>query len=419
MKPTPLNNIPVSGKKFDDQELCSAVDAVLDGWWTEGEVTKRFEKKFNQFLGIKHTLLVNSGSSANFLALKTLTSQKLGEKRIKKGDEIITVAAGFPTTINPIIECGCIPVFCDIEIPTYNIKIQELNNAISSKTRAIFLAHTLGNPFDLDEVKKFCLENELWLIEDACDALGSLYNEKYIGTYGDLGTFSFYPAHQITMGEGGALVTNNDILIKIARSIRDWGRDCWCDTGKDNTCGKRFEWQLGDLPKGYDHKYIYSEIGYNLKNTDLNVAIGLAQLDKLQEFINLRKRNFQLLLNKLMKFEEFFYLPRNIKNSIPCWFGFPITLKPKVSFTRLELLKYLEKSKIATRLLFAGNIIRQPYFIDYKINHRIVKNLTNTDYIMNNTFWIGINPLVTTDNIDFIGKIFESFLTSYKKKGSN
>jgi len=415
MRPSPDGNIPVSGKKFDDQELCSVINAVLDGWWTEGEVTKGFEKKFNQFLAIKHTLVVNSGSSANFIALKTLTSQKLGERRIKKGDEIITVAAGFPTTINPIIECGCTPVFCDIEIQTYSINTQELNDAISPKTRAIFLAHTLGNPFDLHEIKKFCLEKDLWLIEDACDALGSLYDGKYVGTYGDLGTFSFYPAHQITMGEGGAVVTKDDGLIKIARSIRDWGRDCWCDTGKDNTCGKRFEWQLGNLPNGYDHKYIYSEIGYNLKNTDLNVAIGLAQLDKLEEFIKLRRRNFELLFIKLKKFEAVFYLPRNTTNSIPCWFGFPITLKPNVPFTRLDILKYLEKNKIATRLLFAGNIIRQPYFIDYKINYRIVKDLKNTDYIMNNTFWIGINPLITKDNIDFIEKILESFLNEYTK----
>lgn len=413
LKSVPIVNIPVSGKKFDDHELCSAVNAVLDGWWTEGEVTKKFEKKFNQILGIKHTLIVNSGSSANFLALKTLMSQKLGEKRLKRGNEIITVAAGFPTTINPIIDCGCTPVFCDIEIETYNIKTEELNEAISSKTRAIFLAHSMGNPFNLQEIKKLCLENDLWLIEDACDALGSLYNGQYVGTFGDLGTFSFYPAHQITMGEGGAVVTNDDKLVKIARSIRDWGRDCWCDTGKDNTCGKRFEWQLGNLPYGYDHKYIYSEIGYNLKNTDLNVAIGLAQLDKLDDFIKLRKRNFQLLFNKLKKFEEYFYLPRNTNNSVPCWFGFLITLKPNISFTRLDLLKYLEQNKIATRLLFGGNIIRQPYFADYKIKYRIVKDLKNTDYVMNNTFWIGLNPLITKDNIDFIERIFESFLNKY------
>ena len=282
-------NIPVSGKKYDEKELISVVDALLDGVWTEGKVTSEFEDKFGKFLGIKYVAIVNSGSSANLLALKSLTSSRLGDRKLSKGDEIITVAAGFPTTINPIIECGCIPVFCDVDIETYNIDIEQLKDAISPKTKAIMLAHTLGNPFNINEVRRICKDHNLWLIEDACDALGSRYNKGLVGTFGDLATFSFYPAHHITMAEGGAVVTNNLLLMKIVKSIRDWGRDCWCKPGVDNTCKSRYSWKLGDLPQGYDHKYIYSELGYNLKNTDLNVAIGLAQLDKLNDFIEKRK----------------------------------------------------------------------------------------------------------------------------------
>ncbi|MFX1294023.1 MAG: lipopolysaccharide biosynthesis protein RfbH [Promethearchaeota archaeon] len=405
--------VPVSGKKFDEQELISGIDAVLDGWWTEGKVSKEFEKKFNQLLNVKHTIIVNSGSSANFLALKALTSKKLGDKRLLKGDEIITVAAGFPTTINPILDCCCIPVFCDIDLETYNINIEQLKKAVSSKTKAIFLGHTLGNPFNLEEIQKICSNHNLWLIEDTCDALGSKYKDKYVGTFGDLGTFSFYPAHQITMGEGGVIVTNNDDLKKIIRNMRDWGRDCWCDTGKDNSCGKRFKWKMGNLPYGYDHKYIYSEIGYNLKNTDLNVAIGLAQLNKITEFIKQRRENFNLLLKELKRFENFFYFPKATKHSVPCWFGFMITLKPNVSFSRLDLLKYLDRNKIGTRLLFGGNITKQPYFINNNIKYRAAGALKNTDYVMNNAFWIGVCPLISKDKINFVVQTFNSFLSNY------
>jgi len=403
------NFIQAAQKKYDEKELISAVDAVLDCWWTEGKKTKEFEEKFNKFLGIKNTIIVNSGSSANFLALKTLTSMKLGDKRILPGDEAITVAAGFPTTINPILDCNLVPVFCDVDIPTYNININSLKKAITKKTKVIFIAHTLGNPFNLKEVVNICKKNNIWLIEDNCDSLGSKYNGRFTGTFGDISTFSFYPAHHMTMGEGGALCTNNALLAKIARSIRDWGRDCWCGTGEDNSCKNRYGWKLGQLPEGYDHKYIYSEIGYNLKNTDLNVALGLAQIEKLQRFISSRKDNFKILKERLLKFNKYLILPESTQNSEPSWFGFPITLREDCNFKRESLLKYLNDNKIGTRLLFGGNITKQPYFIDYKIKYRIVNNLSNTDLIMNNTFWIGIHPLIGNEEIDIIYKAFESF----------
>ena len=405
-----IKGVPVSGKKYDENEIIAIVDAALDGWWTEGEVTNKFEKKFCGYLGVKYTIVVNSGSSANLLALKTLTSQKLGERRLKEGDEVITVAAGFPTTINPIIQYNCIPVFCDMDLPTYSINIEQLKKAVSRKTKAIFLAHTLGNPFNVDEVVKLCKKNNLWLIEDNCDSLGSKYNNQLTGTFGDLSTHSFYPAHHITMGEGGAVCTNNNELANIARSIRDWGRDCWCQTGQDNSCRKRFEWKLGELPYGYDHKYIYSEIGYNLKNTDLNVAIGLAQMEKLNGFIEIRKRNFALLKDKLSKFQEYSILPEATENSDPSWFGFLITLKDNCPFARTDLLKYLNENNIGTRLLFGGNITKQPYFIENKIEYRVVDHLKNTDFIMNNTFWIGVYPGITDEMITHIIKKFEKFL---------
>ncbi len=405
-------SIPVSGKSYDEKELISVVDALLDGWWTEGRIIEEFEKKFKDYLGIKHTLVVNSGSSANLLALKTLASSTLKERRLIPGDEIITVAAGFPTTINPIIECGCIPVFCDVDLATYNINLKQFKMAITEKTKAVFIAHTLGNPFEIGEIKKECEKNNLWLIEDACDALGATYNGQLIGTFGDLATFSFYPAHHITMGEGGALITNNDQLAKIARSIRDWGRNCFCKTGEDNTCGNRFKFKLGDLPYGYDHKYIYSEIGYNLKNTELNVAIGLAQIDKLPEFIKTRKRNFNLLKEKLKKYEEYFILPEETKNSQASWFGFLLTLRDKCKFTREELLDYLNKNKIGTRLLFGGNIIKQPYFINNKVKYRIVEDLKNTDIVMKNTFWIGVCPLILEEDIETMVERIGSFIHS-------
>lgn len=404
------NDILVSGKKYDEKEIIAVVDAALDGWWTEGEVTNKFEKRFCKFLGIKQTIVVNSGSSANLLALKALTSQKLGDRQLKEGDEVITVAAGFPTTINPIIQCNCTPVFCDVDLPTYNINIEQLKKAVSKKTQVVFLPHTLGNPFDVEEVIKLCKKHNLWLIEDNCDSLGSRYKDQLTGTFGDLSTHSFYPAHHITMGEGGAVCTNNNELAKIARSIRDWGRDCWCQTGKDNSCKKRFEWKLGELPYGYDHKYIYSEIGYNLKNTDLNVAIGLAQMEKLDEFIEIRKRNFASLKERLSKFQNYFILPKATENSDPSWFGFLITLKDNCPFTRTELLNYLNEHKIGTRLLFAGNITKQPYFIENKIKYKVVDNLKNTDFIMKNTFWIGVYPGITNDMITYIVSILDKFI---------
>jgi len=402
--------IPASGKKFDEKEIIGIVNAALDCWWTEGEITKKFEERFGKFLGVRNTLVVNSGSSANLLAMKTLTSVKLGQRRLMPGDEVITVAAGFPTTINPIIECGCIPVFCDIDIPSYNINVSDFERAISKKTKAAILAHTMGNPFEVEEIAKICREHNIWLIEDNCDSLGSRYKAGLTGTFGDLSTHSFYPAHHITMGEGGALCTDNDRLIKISRSIRDWGRDCWCMTGHDNSCGKRFDWKLGELPYGYDHKYIYSEIGYNLKNTDLNVAIGLSQMEKLPNFITIRKHNFQLLKKLLSEFSRYLVLPEPTKNSEPAWFGFPITLKKEACISRPKLLKYLEENGIGTRLLFGGNITKQPYFIDYKIKYRTVGPLKNTDYIMNNSFWVGVGPLLGDAEIRQIAKCIGDFL---------
>lgn len=406
-------SIPVSGKKFDAKEIVSIVDAALDCWWTEGDVTEKFEKKFNDFFGVKETIVVNSGSSANLLALKTLCSAKLGEKKLNQGDEIITVAAGFPTTINPIIECGCVPVFCDIDIPCYNINVSQMKKALSKKTKAVFLAHTLGNPFDVKAVTRFCRDNNLWMIEDNCDSLGSRYNDRLTGTFGDLSTHSFYPAHLITMGEGGAVCTSNAKLATIARSIKDWGRDCWCKTGHDNTCKKRFDWKLGNLPHGYDHKYIYSEIGYNLKNTDLNVAIGLSQMEKINSFIEIRKRNFRLLRDRLVRHGRHFIFPEATANSDPCWFGFLLTIKENAAFSRRELLKCLDSHGVGTRLLFGGNITKQPYFIDNKINYRIVDNLKNTDFVMNNSFWIGVCPLIGEQEIDAMAICLDDFVKKF------
>jgi CDP-4-dehydro-6-deoxyglucose reductase, E1 len=391
----PRGDIPVSGKKFDVDEIYAIVDAALDGWWTEGRVTLGFERIFSKYIGVKNTIVVNSGSSANLIALAALTSRKLGGQRLKKGDEVITVAAAFPTTINPIMQLGMVPVFCDVKLGTYNIDVNHLKKALSKRSGAIFLAHTMGNPFNLDEVTRFCEKYNLWLIEDSCDALGSTYGGRKIGSFGDISTFSFYPAHHITMGEGGAVVTENQILAQIARSIRDWGRDCWCRTGVDNTCGRRYSGQYGRLPEGYDHKYVYSEVGYNLKNTDLNVAIGTAQMKKLPQFIRARRRNYKLLADGLRDIQEYLILPQPEKNSNPSWFGFPLTLTDKCDLTRQELLKYLNAKGIGTRLLFAGNIIKQPYFIDSKAKFRVAKDLRNTEKIMEKTFWVGLNPLVS------------------------
>ncbi len=407
--------VPVSGKIFDEQEIIKMTEAVMDGWWTEGRFAKEFEEKLAELVGVKFCATVNSGSSANLLAITALTSIKLSEeKRLKRGDEVISVSAGFPTTINPIIQNGLVPVLIDVELGTYNANLDSIKNAVSEKTKAIFIAHTLGNPFEVGELKNYCDERGLWLIEDNCDALGSKYNGQMTGSFGHISTCSFYPAHHITMGEGGAVLTDDPLLNKIIRSLRDWGRDCVCPTGKDNVCGNRFNWQLGDLPKGYDHKYIYGEIGYNLKITDIQAALGLAQLDKLPEFIIKRKENFSFLYEAFKKFEQYFILPQWSDKADPSWFGFLLTLKPSVKFSREDLLKYLNDKKIGTRLLFAGNIIKQPYFIDYKIEHRIVGDMKNADEIMNNTFWIGVYPGLTKEMLDFVIKSFDEFFKKYE-----
>jgi len=400
--------IPPSGKVIGAEELKNMVDASLDGWLTTGRFNDAFEKRLAEFLGVKNVLTTNSGSSADLLAFATLTSPKLGERALKPGDEVITVAAGFPTTVNPMLLYGMVPVFVDIDIPTYNIDPSLIESAISSRTRAIMLAHTLGNPFNIAEVMRIAKKHDLWVIEDCCDALGSTYDSRLVGTFGHIGTVSFYPAHHITMGEGGAVFTNNDELNRITESIRDWGRDCYCQPGKDNTCGKRFSWQLGDLPFGYDHKYTYSHIGYNLKITDMQAACALAQMDRLAGFIESRKQNFKYLKSRLASLEEFLILPEATTNSDPAWFGFPITIRDDAPVNRVDTLKYLTQSKIGTRLLFAGNLTKQPYFENQQ--YRVVGNLEKTDIVMNSTFWVGIYPGLNTDMLDYIADKLETFL---------
>jgi CDP-6-deoxy-D-xylo-4-hexulose-3-dehydrase len=404
--------IPPSGKLIDGEELKLMVEASLDGWLTTGRFNDEFEKKLANFIGVKHLITVNSGSSANLVAFNTLTSDKLGEKAIRPGDEIISVAAGFPTTVNPILQFGAIPVFIDVEIGTYNIKVEKIEEAITSKTKAIMIAHTLGNPFDLEKIIFICKKYNLWLIEDCCDALGSKYNGQTVGTFGDIATLSFYPAHHITMGEGGAVFTNNAKLKMIAESIRDWGRDCFCPPGIDNTCRKRFGWQLGDLPNGYDHKYTYSHIGYNLKITDMQAACGLAQLKKVDFFIKKRKDNFDYIQNRLKNLTEFLILPKINIYSDPSWFGYPISIKSNSPFTRLELINFLESKKIGTRLLFAGNLTKQPYMVN-KV-YRSNGILENTDFIMNNTFWIGLQPSLTLNMLDFSTQMIIDFVNKFK-----
>lgn len=402
------STVPVSGKVLDGKELGLMVDASLDGWLTSGRFNEDFEKKLANFLGVKYLLTTNSGSSANLLAFSALTSPRLKERAIKPGDEVISVAAGFPTTVNPVMQFGAIPVFVDIETKTHNIDVTKIEAAITPKTKAIMLAHSLGNPFNLKVVMDICRENSLWLIEDNCDALGSKYNNQLTGTFGDIGTLSFYPAHHITMGEGGAVFTNNPKLKPIIESFRDWGRDCYCPGGKDNTCGKRFGWQLGTLPEGYDHKYTYSHAGYNLKITDMQAACGVAQLDKLDGFIQKRKDNFNYLHEKLKSCEEFISLPVATENSDPSWFGFLVTIKEGAQINRVDFLRYLDQSKIGTRLLFAGNLVRQPYMADK--NYRISGDLTNTDHVMNNSFWIGVYPGLTKQMLDFMVERIETYL---------
>lgn len=401
------DRIPFARRIFDENELVNLVDASLDFWLTAGRYANDFEFEFAKFMNVEHCLLVNSGSSANLVAFTTLTSTKLGDKRLRKGDEVITVAAGFPTTINPIIQNGLIPVFVDVELSTYNIKIEDLQSALSNKTRAIMIAHTLGNPFDLDSIMKFAKDNNLYVIEDCCDAVGSTYKGKMVGTFGHLATVSFYPAHHMTMGEGGAVLTNDPKLMKIATSFRDWGRDCYCGPGSDNTCGRRFSMQYGKLPAGYDHKYVYSHIGYNLKVTDMQAAVGMAQLEKLPGFIEKRKENFKKIYGKLVNFEEYLILPKATDKSEPSWFGFPITVKENSKFSRNDLTIYLEKNLIMTRLLFAGNITKQPAYLD--IECRVIGDLYNTDYIMNNTFFIGVYPGINDEQIEYISNKFEEF----------
>ncbi|EDZ6646638.1 lipopolysaccharide biosynthesis protein RfbH [Salmonella enterica] len=399
--------VPPSGKVIGAKELQLMVEASLDGWLTTGRFNDAFEKKLGEFIGVPHVLTTTSGSSANLLALTALTSPKLGERALKPGDEVITVAAGFPTTVNPAIQNGLIPVFVDVDIPTYNIDASLIEAAVTEKSKAIMIAHTLGNAFNLSEVRRIADKYNLWLIEDCCDALGTTYEGRMVGTFGDIGTVSFYPAHHITMGEGGAVFTKSGELKKIIESFRDWGRDCYCAPGCDNTCGKRFGQQLGSLPQGYDHKYTYSHLGYNLKITDMQAACGLAQLERVEEFVEQRKANFSYLKQGLQSCTEFFELPEATEKSDPSWFGFPITLKETSGVNRVELVKFLDEAKIGTRLLFAGNLIRQPYFANVK--YRVVGELTNTDRIMNQTFWIGIYPGLTTEHLDYVVSKFEEF----------
>jgi len=402
-----VSEVPVSGKVIGNLELRNMVEASLDGWLTTGRFNEQFQKKLANFLGIKCLLTVNSGSSANLIAFSTLTSSKLKDKAIQKGDEVISVAAAFPTTVNPIVQFGAIPVFIDVKFPTYNIDENLIEEAITKKTKAIMLAHTLGNPFNVKKIRELCDKYDLWLIEDSCDALGSKYNNQNVGTFGDLATLSFYPAHHITMGEGGAVFTNSKRLERIAESFRDWGRDCYCEPGKDNTCNKRFGWQLGDLPFGYDHKYTYSHMGYNMKITDMQAACGLAQLESLDRFINKRKENFKFLFENLRELEDFLILPKAEQNSDPSWFGFPLSLKEDNNFNRNDLVNYLNQAKIGTRLLFSGNITKQPFMKN--VNFKIHKKLVNTDYIMNNTFWVGLYPGLYEDHLSYIATKIKSY----------
>jgi CDP-6-deoxy-D-xylo-4-hexulose-3-dehydrase len=392
--------VPISGRVFDEQELELLVESSLDFWLTTGRFAEQFEREFAKFVGVREAVLVNSGSSANLLAVAALTSQKLGDRRLRPGDEVITLAAGFPTTVNPILQNGLVPVFVDVSLPTFNVDVSYLETALSERTRAVFFAHTLGNPFDLDAVTAFSKKHGLWLIEDCCDALGSTYRGEKVGTFGDLATVSFYPAHHITMGEGGCVLTEKPLLRTLVESFRDWGRDCWCAPGKENTCGKRFDWQLGELPHGYDHKYIYSHVGYNLKATDMQAAVGVAQLKKLPAFIEARKRNFAYLKSGLKDAQEHFVLPEATPNSDPSWFGFPLLVRETAPFSRNALIDFLYERKIGTRQLFGGNLVRQPAYAD--LNYRVVGDLQASDRVMNQAFWIGVYPGLTPPMLDYV-----------------
>ena len=398
--------VPVSGKVFDALEMQFLIDSGLDFWLTTGRFADQFQQEFSHWWGVRNTILVNSGSSANLLALSCLTSPQLGEKALHPGDEVITLAAGFPTTVNPILQNNLVPVFIDVHIPTYNTDVTQLEDALSTKTRAIILAHTLGNPFNLAVVTDFARQHNLWLIEDCCDAAGATYAGRKVGTFGQLATVSFYPAHHITMGEGGAVLTDSPKLKTLVESFRDWGRDCWCDPGKDDTCGKRFDWQLGNLPQGYDHKYTYSHIGYNLKATDMQAAVGLAQMQKLDGFIQKRRENFAYLHHGLSDLQDFFVLPQATPGSEPSWFGFPIAIHPRAPFDRNQVVRFLDKYKIATRLLFGGNLVRQPAYKNAP--HRVVGSLENSDFVMTNVFWLGVYPGLTTEMLDYVIEIFHN-----------
>ena len=405
------DRIPYASRVFDEREMQALTDATLDFWLTTGRFANEFEKRFSEWIGVKYANLVNSGSSANLLAFSVLTAPELGERQIRRGDEVITVACGFPTTVAPIIQYGAVPVFVDVKIPQYNIDVSKLKEALSEKTKAVMIAHTLGNPFDLKTVKEFCDSNNLWLVEDNCDALGSKYIidgvERYTGTWGDIGTSSFYPPHHMTMGEGGCVYTNNPILQKLILSFRDWGRDCICPSGTDNYCGHRFDGQFGELPKGYDHKYVYSHFGFNLKATDMQAAIGCEQLKKLPDFIEKRRNNWDRLKNALRKVEDKLILPEPEENSKPSWFGFLISIRPESGLDRNEIIKYIEDHNIQTRLLFSGNLIKHPCFDQIRDTdaYRVSGNLNVTDFVMNNTFWIGVYPGMTDDMIDYMAKI--------------
>ncbi len=417
--------IPASGKKLGEEELCNMVEASLDMWLTAGRFNAEFEKKFAEKLGVKHALTTNSGSSANLLALTALTSPKLGEKRLKKGDEVIAVAAGFPTTVNPIFQNGLVPVFVDSEFDTYNIDISKIEEAVSPKTKCVFLAHTLGNMYDMDKIADICKKNDLWLIEDSCDALGAKWNNKYAGTIGHIGTFSFYPAHHLTMGEGGAVITNDAKLHRIILSVRDWGRDCWCAPGHDDTCRARFKMKLGNLPEGYDHKYTYSHVGYNLKITDWQAACGVAQLDKLDDFLKIRRDNAETLLKEFADLRDYLILPSHNEKCQPSWFGFLISVREDAPFTKQQLVEYLEAHGIGTRQLFAGNLLRQPMITTNNLPLRIgggklknsrdlteddYKALPVTDFIMNHTFWVGVAQNVTVEDMKQTSKVFHDFI---------
>ena len=408
-----VSEIPVSGKVIFPEDLVSMIESCLEGWLTSGHYSDEFQRELAKFIGVRSSLFVNSGSSANLAAISALTSKKFGERRLKPGDEVITAAMGFPTTVNPIIQNGLVPVFVDVALKTYDAVEEQIAAAVSPKTKAIMMAHTLGNPFNIEFVKSICEKFGLWLIEDNCDALGSLYKGQRTGSFGDISTVSFYPAHHITTGEGGAILTNSPLVKKELESFRDWGRDCYCEPGKDNTCFKRFDWQLGGLPHGYDHKYIYSNIGYNLKGTEMQTALGLSQLNHLEDFIRARKNNFSYLHTLLSDVSELI-LPEATKHSEPSWFGFPISIQPNSGISREELLVHLNSRKIGTRLLFAGNILRQPAYLG--IEHRKISDLDNSDFVMRNSFWLGVYPGITFEMLDFVSAEIKNFIGSNSQR---